>query len=740
MSNNEQSKIAHVNSSNLNIFACNEIASMNYAITTQTYSTPQTFTVGDYTVTIDADKIVTSADAITSSLTEGDSVYVIDMANSISSILMTLSNLKIYVYIDNCEGDIEITNSSYQFNFIQLYIYEGIMTFRTYNYNIGKFISPTLISLTFNRSSINKTLLGTDLPKLQTLTAYFQRFEKIEITNSQDLENIYIGYTTYLDLHGCPNVKFSGNFTDSQYINLNGCSSVDINDIEIRDTKTFVDLTDVNQINTLSAYDINFTSESLSGALLAKNINSIILNNCIATNLDLISSNCTNITIRHGTYDNISVLDNLDTLSISNIPNKLSIKSAKSVFLDNCDVSCELVQSDNYNSGVKSYYNKGIIGDVILSNNDNFTLSIYECNSISITDCTNITMYNPSANANIFTYAKDSISFANCTFKSFAIDYSSGSVELTNCSWIESDMNQRSFAIKNCDKTIEEFSFFPLSKCDNVVLFNCPNFIFDDSTPESVSFINSNTTKLPNSSNLHVINCDLTNYNGQCGNLYIRHCNNLQSLDLTNVSGGYIYCNKNLKYFIVDGKSYGTDYPVDDYVSKNIGKFIFRLNGFENVNYISNPNFINGKLRYDDSYIIPINQPSDLYNNIEEIFKNGIISINGDFRDYVELFYTTGMYGLYIITNNNPIVSKKDFVNYIVSDLTDSDIDNIINNISLTRLVTPLYITSDEETIRKLEERLINNPDRSNIILMSTSDSNSDSISNLFSINLVINE
>lgn len=423
---------------------------------------------------------------------------------------------------------------------------------------------------------------------------------------------------------------------------------------------------------------------------------------------------------------------------ISHIPNKLSIKSAKSVFLNNCDVSCELIQHDNYNSGVTSNYNKGVIGDVILSNSNHIFLSIYECNSISITDCTNITM--KSQGTSIFTYAKDSISFANCTFNNFAIDYSSGSVELTNCSWIESDKNQRLFAIKNCDKTINEFNFFPLSKCDEVILFNCPNFIFDDSTPESVIFINSNTTKLPNSSDLRIINCDLTNYNCQCGVLYIRHCNNLQSLDLTNVSGGYIYCNKNLKYFTVDGKSYGTDYPVDDYVSKNIDKFTFRLNGFENVNFISNPNFINGKLRYDDSYIIPINQPSDLYNNIEEILINGIISINADFRDHVEFFHAISMYGLYIITNNNPIVSKNDFVNNIVSDLTDSDIDNIINNISLTRLLTPLYITSDEETIRKLEERLIDNPDRSNIILMSTSDDNSDSISNLFSINLIISD
>lgn len=720
-------------------FACNEIASMNYTITTQTYSTPQTFTVGDYTATIDADKIVTNVDAITSSLTEGDSVYVIDMANSISDILTTLSNLKIYIYIDNSESTIEITDDSYQFNFIQLYIYEGIMTFRTYNYNIGKFISPTLISLRFNRSSINQTLLGTDLPKLQTLDT-FANFDKIEIVNSQDLTEVNLNYISYLDLHGCPNTTLKISAINLQkYINLNGCSSVTLNIVDIDNNFTFVDFTNVNSIGNLEVDNIDFTNENFSGILLAKEIIGISLRDCIAGNLDLKSINCAKITIERGTYDNISVLDNLDMLSISNIPNKLSIKSAKSVFFDNCDVSCELVQSDNYNSGVKSYYNKGIIGDVILSNNDNFTLSIYECNSISVTNCTNISMNNPSANTSIFTYAKNSISFTNCTFKSFVIDYLTESVELSNCSWIESGTNQRSFAIKNCDKTIEEFSFFPLSKCDTVVLFNCPNFIFDDSTPESVSFINSNTTKLPNSSDLLIINCDLTNYNGQCGNLFMSNCNNLQSLDLTNVSYGYIYCNKNLKYFIVDGKSYGTDYPVDDYVSKNIGKFIFRLNGFENVNYISNPNFINGKLRYDDSYIIPINQPSDLYNNIEGVSKNGIISINGDFRDHDEFFYSTSMYGLYIITNNNPIVSKNDFVNYIVSDLTDSDIDNIINNISLTRLVRPVYIASDEETIRKLEERLINNPDRSNIILMSTSDSNSDSISNLFSINLVIN-
>lgn len=70
-----------------------------YAITTQTYTTPQTFTIGDYTSTIDADKIVTSADSISSLLVEGDSVYVVNMANSISNILSILSNLYIYIYI-----------------------------------------------------------------------------------------------------------------------------------------------------------------------------------------------------------------------------------------------------------------------------------------------------------------------------------------------------------------------------------------------------------------------------------------------------------------------------------------------------------------------------------------------------------------------------------------------------------------------------------------------------------------
>lgn len=70
-----------------------------YAITTQTYLTPQIFTIGNYTATVDADKIVTSADSISSLLVEGDSVYVINMANSISNILSTLSNLYIYIYI-----------------------------------------------------------------------------------------------------------------------------------------------------------------------------------------------------------------------------------------------------------------------------------------------------------------------------------------------------------------------------------------------------------------------------------------------------------------------------------------------------------------------------------------------------------------------------------------------------------------------------------------------------------------
>lgn len=706
---------------------------MNYAITTQTYTSPQEFTIGDYTVTVDANKIVTDVDAIASTLSEGDSVYIVNMANSISNILTNLSNLNIYIYIDNSESEIKITDSQYQFNFKRLYIHEGISTFEIYNYNIEEFISPTLTSLKFNNNWKSLTILGSDLPKLQNLQTHTP--EKIEITDSQDLKRVFVSKIRHLDLHGCPNVEFAGDFSTSEYINLNGCSSININKTTIQNSMTFVDLTDVNQINMLSAYSIDFTNEAFSDVLLAKNINSIILKDCVATNLDLKSLNCMDIVIINGTYDNISVLDKLDRLSISDISNKLSINSAKSINLHSCDVSCELISADNYNSTVISYYNKGVIGDVILSNSDDITLLIYECKSITLTNCTNIRMKESQSNSS-FTRALNSISFTDCTFNSFSVDYSTKSIKLLNCSWIESDDNKRVFEIKNCDKTINEFSFFPLSKCDTVTLFNCPNFIFDDSNPETVYFINSNTTKLPNSTNLHIINCDLTYYNGQCGSLFISNCNNLQYLDLNNVSYGYIYCNKNLKYFTVDGKSYGTDNSVDDYVSKNLSKFLFRLNGFENVDYISNPNFVNGELRYDPSYIIPINQPSDFI--MEKVLKNGIISINGDLVNQDELLNIAGIYGLYIITNNKSVIPNVPITNSMTSSLIESDINNIIDMISLIKLEIPIRIISNNETIRILEKRLVNNPDRSNIILMSTSNNNK-LLSNLFYINLITN-
>lgn len=586
----------------------------------------------------------------------------------------------------------------------------------------------------FNDSLNPPTILGSDLPKLQTLQAA-KPVEKIEIIDSQDLENVSIYNIKHLDLHGCQNVKFSGDFTIAQYINLNGCSSININKITIEDPLTFADLTDVNQIDMLSAYSIDFTNEAFSGVLLAKNINSIKLNNCIATNLDLKSLNCMNIEIDNGTYDNISVLDKLDRLFISGISNKLSINSAKSINLHSCDVSCELISADNYSSTVISYYNKGVIGDVILSNSDDITLLIYECKSITLTNCTNIHMKESQTNSS-FIRALNSISFTDCTFNSFSVDYSTKSIKLLNCSWIESDENKRLFEIKNCDKTINDFSFFPLSKCDTVTLFNCPNFIFDDSNPETVSFINSNTTKIPNSKELHIINCDLTSYNGQCETLFISNCNNLQSLDLTNVSNGYIYCNRNLKYFTVDGKSYGTDNSVDDYMLKNPYKFLFRLNGFENVDYISNPNFVNGKLRYDESYIIPIYQLSDL--NMEVIFKNGIISLNGDLLINDEFLNTLSIYGVYIITNNKSVIPHVHIANSMTSSLIESDINNIIDMVSLIKPVTPMRIISNNETIQILEKRLINNPDRSNVILMSTSNNNN-LLSNLFYINLITN-
>lgn len=594
----------------------------------------------------------------------------------------------------------------------------------------------------FTRSSINQTLLGTDLPKLQTLDT-FANFDKIQIVNSQDLISVKLNYTPYLDLHGCPNTTLTiSGINFPKYINLNGCSSINFTTVDIDSNFIFVDFTNVNSIRELEVSDIDFTNESFSGILLAKTIIGIGLQNCIAGNLDLRSINCTNINIQSGTYESISVLDNLDMLYILNMQTHIHCKSAESIKVMYCDVSCEKIEINGGFGYVQSNYNKGIIGDIILSNMNDIILGVCDCNSISVTDCTNITMYNTSGDIYTITHATNSISFTNCTFSSFAVDYSSGSVEFANCSWIESDSNNHRFIIQNCDKTIEEFNFFPLSKCAEVILFNCPNFIFDDSTPDIVTFINSNTTKTPNSKELSIINCDLTGWSDKCNNLIIRNCDNLELIDMTNVSGGlYIFCNKNLKYFMANGQSYGINNPVDEYLQEDQEKF-FRLNGFENVNYISNPNFVNKRLKYDTKYIVSLNQSSDLFDDFETIMKNGIISMNFTPSDesYGEVINTISVYGLYVITNNNSITNNQFIYNSITSNLIDSDIDNIINYISLTRFASPLCITSGKETIAKLEERLIDNPYRSNIILMSTSDSNSDSISNLFSINLIVSD
>ena len=710
-----------------------------YAITTQTYSTPQTFTIGEHTATVDADKIITSADSISSLLIEGDSVYIVNMANSISNILTTLSNLYIYVYIDNCENSIEITGDNYKFNFIQLYINEGITTFKSEFYNITKFISPTIISLDIKYSSSRPAILGSDLPKLESLNSHID-FRKIEIINSQDLKNISVYSVLYLDLHGCPNVKFTSDTSlhNLEYINLNGCLNIDIqNEIQCNNL-TFIDLTNINSVQKLYGKEIDFTNKNFSGALLAKTINSISFYHCIAGNLDLKSVNCKNILIKNGTYDNIYTLDNLEYLSINNIPNIISIKTTKSIDVVLCNVSCEKIERDGESGSVVSYYNKGIIGDIIISNSDEFILSVFDCNSIKLTNCTNINMIDNISET--FTRSTNSISFINCTFKVFAIDYSSGSVELSNCSWIESDDNQRTFMIKNYNGTINDFSYFPLSKCEHVTLFNCPNFIFDDSTPNSVILINSNTTKNPNSRLLYITNCDLTNWSGKNEILRINSCNNLKSLDLSNVNYCYVYNNINLKSFIVNGISYGIDKPVDEYISQHLSTHFFRFNGFENVNYISNPNFVNGKLKYDDKYIIQLNQSNDIFNNFMTVIENGIISINfelekNDFDDLLESY----VYGLYTITNNHSIISDRyTSGNSFSSNLVDEDIDKIVRNISFINLTNPITVTSGKETISKLEERLLNSPYKSNIILVSTSDNNSNTTSNLFSVKLVM--
>lgn len=538
-------------------------------------------------------------------------------------------------------------------------------------------------------SEINKNIL----PNLTYLNINRSSVQNLTIQNSTNLTYINTGSLNWVDLQGCSNANIIlESNTTFIHINLNGCVSAYIYIISINKTTEFADLSNIASVDIINCSDINFTSEAFMNVLNANKINSISFRNCTAGDLDLSNKSTTSVGISGGQYKSITLQDNLAYLSVTNMQTPISISSCYSFDATNANVTCENIEGNV----AKSVANNGNIGNITMSNILGPNIFIEKCNTININNCLNINMGNEN---NICTYA-DSINIINSTFYSMSLDYNSGSIDLSGSTF--GNTKEMFLSIKNYKS--ENINNFPATYTNAIVLFNCPNFDLTGTTCDQYYIIKSKTSTLPNTGSiLLVIDCDdLTNFDGTFQSLRIYNCKNLESINMTNVERATIVGNKNLKYVTYNNIEYGITNPIDDFINMfELGYMIFRFNGFQNVNFISNPNFVNGDLVYDENYTIQIASNDDILNSSVETDKTknfiytGLVKIlSGDLgEDYLSLLYAFNIF----IDFNNAYTFKmfNELYFFEFKNMNEEGLTTFKNLIDSTSLMIPTLVITE---------------------------------------------
>lgn len=475
--------------------------------------------------------------------------------------------------------------------------------------------------------------------------------------------------------------------------------------------------------------------------------NIILRNNQSPDNELIIPNNCLNINIENCTYLNVSIPKNLTSLHITNLSNEISIESTESLYALHSNVSCPIISKTGGDiANVISVNNYGIIGDIEFNNVTQVNILVVECNSIIIDNCNVIfdcNIYNPIGS--IFTHAKSNLSITNSTIDKFVIDFGNPTIEsitLSGLSW--SNNTGHALYIKNFDS--ENIEGLPMSQCPNVIIWNCPNFIIDESYTDNLSIIDSNTSILPQCK-LTLISCsDLTYLEGTFPQLYVYCCPNIKWIDLSNVNQWIIIGNTKLESVIYTTQVYGTGTDPLFSIDKLVEQFsseefhVFRFNAFKNVNFISNPNFINNKLYYDNEYIINISTLEDFITSTtntdltKNIIYTGMYKLDFDVED--GSLFTLNMFGYLIFMNNFKMnISDNDTKPISFLNLSEESIISSSKIINDNRLVVPKILFSDSDTI----DTFLANDQYNNIISLKITSGNEPSdISNIFNINLVI--
>ena len=500
---------------------------------------------------------------------------------------------------------------------------------------------------------------------------------------------------------------------------------------EIYNNQLLIININLNKLDSINPSSIQMKNSNVCDFSGYQNLESLKITNCLSNQNLNIPQTCIDIEILNSKYANINLSNtNLSRLIVENTQTPIIIESSNYLKLHECNVSCE-------NCGeIISYSNKGIIGTIIINDLDNISVCCDNCKSININNCTNIFMgnYNPYW---AYTYASESISITNSSFKSLYIDFSSGNVDLSGSKWItisDPDVEFCQLGIKNFEGT--SINDFPINVCDDVILWNCQNFIVDSNYKWALSLINSNTSILPECWGLIVIDCpSLKSYNGKCTHLSIFCCDNIETIDISNVENSYIIGNRNLKSFTYNNIMYGIDIPVDEFLKlpENLYR-IFRCNGFDNVDFRSNPNFINDSLVYNNKYNLNIYNESQLIDSMfndsdqtKNIINTGIGDIRYNISTNDNTYNIIDSFGIYInspsiIFNNIPLRPC------LIEKLSNESIESINNIVDKSRYIYPLMIISSSELFNS-----------ENLIFVKIGSINIIE-SNNFSINLIINE
>lgn len=580
-------------------------------------------------------------------------------------------------------------------------------------------------------SEINTNIL----PNLTYLNINQSQVQSLTIQYSTNLTYVNIGSIKYVDLQGCSNAKIDANNTVSPYIhiNLNGCVLANITNIQLDETTEFADLTDIESVDNLSCSIIDFTSEAFMGVLNANQINTITLSLCTAGNLDLSNKSTENVTIDDGQYESISLPNTLTSISVESMQTPISIQSCQSFKVFNSNVSCETI-----NGSVISDANNGSVGDIIMANVIKPFLIVDSCNSIDVNNCLNIEMLNNVYK--LYTYGQ-SIQINNSTFSNASIDFSSTSIDLTGSTFFKNEDNV--LYIKNYNG--ESIDNLPTSLVSELAIRNCPNFNLENTTLEDIYIINSNTTYIPQQiESLYLIDCDDINDfvcdMSQTKTLIIQNCSNLNYIDFGTISASdfgvfRIIGNKNLKYIKYNDIEYGTTEPIDNLMQLVPMTNVLRFNGFENVNYISNPNFVNGKLVYSTDYIVDITSDADAESKGLDIIKNGMVKIQGELSPETYQIFT--IYCTFMDLNNQYNIKLQTENNLIAfTQLSEDGLANLKQQLDSLILFYPALVVTEypSSAFNDLKRR-------DNISIISLSDTPQPPLEpNVFSINLIVNE